>query len=72
MTFEVLGNFIASNGFPIAACIALAWYVYVSNEKSNKRIDDLTERVLTALNSNTEALTRLTDQLQRGQKNGDT
>lgn len=65
MTFDILNQLLSNNAFPIVACIALAWYVYVSNDKNNKRIDDLTERVLNALNNNTAALTRLSEKLEK-------
>lgn len=68
MTWELFSSFLSNNGFPIVACIALAWYVYHSTEKSNARIDALNEKVMTALNNNTEALTRLTEKLDRDSK----
>ena len=65
MTFDVLTNLLNSTAFPIIACIALAWYVYHTNSENNKRIDVLNEKVMQALNNNTEALTRLTEQLKK-------
>lgn len=69
MTFEILNQLLSNNAFPIVACIALAWYVYRSNTENNKRIDDLTERVLNALNNNTAALTRLSERLEKKEGN---
>lgn len=65
MSWDILNNLLSNNAFPIVACIALAWYVYHTNTEANKRIDALNERVMTALNNNTEALTRLTEKLDR-------
>lgn len=63
MTWDIINTLLSSTAFPILACIALGWYVYHTNEKNNERIDALNEKVMAALNNNTEALTRLTEKL---------
>lgn len=65
MSWDVLSNLLNSTAFPILACIALGWYVYHTNTENNKRIDALNEKVMQALNNNTEALTRLTEKLEK-------
>lgn len=65
MTWEIFTQLLSNNVFPIVACVALGWYVYHTNGESNKRIDALNEKVMEALNNNTAALTRLTEKLEK-------
>ena len=51
---------VSSLGFPIAACIAMAWYVKYITDKHDKEIDKVTN----ALNNNTLALQKLCDKLE--------
>lgn len=67
MTWDILNNLLSSTAFPILACIALAWYVYHTNEQNTQRIDALNEKIMTAINNNTEALTRLSEKLDKEQ-----
>lgn len=60
-----------NNGwFPIVACGAMAWYIKYNNDKHSKERSMLNdqhkeemEKVTTAINNNTIALTRLCDKL---------
>jgi hypothetical protein len=61
-----VGQLISTYGFPIVACIAMAWFVKYTTDNNNKRIDNLNEQhanemkdVTTAINNNTIALTKL-------------
>lgn len=65
-------NLITTVGFPIVACVAMAWYVKDSNEKHRNEIRQLNDhhreemdRVTTALNNNTIAIQKLCDKLER-------
>ena len=60
-------------GFPIAVCIAAAWYINHTNDLHREDIKNLTEQysremteITTALNNNTVALTKLADKLDGG------
>lgn len=64
MSWDILNNLLSSTAFPIVACIALAWYIYHTNTEANKRIDALNEKVMTALQNNTAALTKLAEKLE--------
>lgn len=55
-------------GFPVAACVAMAWYVKYITDENNKRLDELNHEhkeevssLSTALQNNTLALQKLTD-----------
>lgn len=55
-------------GFPIAACIAMAWYVKYITDSNNARMDKLNEdhkeelkQVSSALENNTRAIQHLSD-----------
>lgn len=64
-------------GFPIAACIAMAWYVKYITDKNREDINKLHDQhreemkqVTEALNNNTLALQQLTDNLEGIIENG--
>ena len=57
---------IGSLGFPIAACIAVFWYLMKESENHKAEVTKLSE----ALQNNTLALTKLCDELKKGAKNG--
>ena len=61
---------ISSLGFPIVACIALAWYVKYTTDQNNKEVAEMRKehkdeisKVTEALNNNTLALQQLVDHL---------
>lgn len=61
---------IQSVGFPVAACIAMGLYVKDVTNKNDERIDKLNDthnkaldKITTALNNNTIALTKLSERL---------
>lgn len=55
---------IGSLGFPIAACIAVFWYLMKESENHKAEVNKLSE----ALHNNTLALTKLCDELEKGEK----
>lgn len=70
MEISSITQLITSMGFPIAMCIAMAWYVKDTNEKHREEVRQLNDQhnqemqqVTTALNNNTLALQRLCDKL---------
>ena len=50
---------IGSLGFPIVACVGLAWYFVKQQQQNNATISKLSE----ALNNNTIALTKLSERI---------
>ena len=72
---EIVSTF----GFPIAACLGMAWYVKYITDESRKEVKELNEthsnemmafkdEIKEALNNNTMALNRLCDNLiKRGE-----
>lgn len=61
-------------GFPIAACVAMGWYVKYITDSNNERLDQLNkdhkeemEKVTAALQNNTLALQHLTDLIAYGE-----
>ena len=61
---------IGSYGFPIAACVVMAWFVYDTTQKHRQEVENLNNQhkeemteVTKALNNNTLALQRLCDKL---------
>lgn len=63
---------ISSFGFPIVACLGMAWYVKYTTDQNNKEVynmrqehRDEIEKVTDALNNNTLALQKLVDKLDR-------
>lgn len=55
---EIL-NMIANNGFPIVMCLILMWYIKDNGEKHKEEVDGF----VTAIQNNTNAITRLMDKL---------
>lgn len=61
---------ISTLGFPIAACIAMGWFVKYQTDNNNKTMSDLRNEqaeqnntMLKAINNNTKALQELIDKL---------
>ena len=52
---------VGSLGFPIAACIAVFWYLMKESENHKAEVNKLSE----ALQNNTLALTKLCDELEK-------
>lgn len=59
MTQDVL-NAISQVGFPIVLTLILLWYIYDSNNKHKDEMDKMS----TALNNNTIALTKLITKIE--------
>ena len=66
MSVSDIGALISSYGFPIVACIAMAWFCYQQisaqkeqNEKHEAEVTKMTE----AVNNNTLALQRLCEKM---------
>lgn len=62
---------ISTVGFPIAACVAMGFYVKYQMDHYEKQIDEIIKEhkeemkeVTTAINNNTVALTKLCDKLE--------
>lgn len=53
---------ISSVGFPITMALILLWYIYDNNNKHKEEMDKMS----TALNNNTIAITKLLDRLGGG------
>lgn len=63
-----IAQLITSLGFPIVACLGLAWYVKYQTDNNNKEVKEMRQehqdeinKVTEALNNNTIALQRLCD-----------
>lgn len=56
MALETFGQFMASYGFPIAACIAMAWYVKYITDKHSVELSEVNEKHKSEMSSVTEAL----------------
>lgn len=72
MDFNTIISAIGSVGFPIVACIAIAWFFNKVNENYRQDIKELTashkeeaQSMRDALNNNTLALQKLLDKLER-------
>lgn len=66
MDMAPLSQAIGSLGFPICACVAMAYYIYKSNATHLKQIDDLNTKhyqemraMVDAVNNNTAAIQQL-------------
>lgn len=64
MDITAVTTIISNVGFPIAACIAMFWYVNKQTDVHKQEIDKLTE----SLNNNTKALNKLVDALGGGEE----
>lgn len=58
---------VGSLGFPIAACIAVFWYLMKESENHKEEVNKLSE----ALQNNTIALTKLCDELGKERSNNE-
>lgn len=70
MDFSAIVTIISSVGFPIVACIGLAWYVKYQTDSNNREVSEMRRehkeeiaKVTDALNNNTLALQKLCDRL---------
>lgn len=66
-----VATLISSFGFPIVACLGLAWYVKYQTDNNNKEVKEMRQehqdeiaKVTEALNNNTIALQRLCDKFE--------
>ena len=60
-----ISTIITSVGFPIAMCLALFWYMIKQNEQHQTESTQMKE----AINKLEVAIIKLTDKLDRGDKN---
>ena len=65
-------NIITTVGFPIAACIAIAWFYHQTNTHYREDIKEMTamhkdemDRMTEAINNNTLVIQKLVDHLDR-------
>lgn len=65
MDVSGLIQIVGSLGFPIAACIAVFWYLMKESENHKEEVNKLSE----ALQNNTIAITKLCDELEKGDRN---
>ena len=65
MDVSGLIQIVGSLGFPIAACIAVFWYLMKESENHKEEVNKLSE----AVQNNTIALTKLCDKLEKGDRN---
>lgn len=72
MSWDAIMNLISSGLFPIAACVALAWFFNKTNENYRGDIKDLQKRhdseinkLTEAVNNNTMVMQRLVDRLSK-------
>ena len=61
MDVSAIVQVVGSLGFPIAACIAVFWYLMKESENHKAEVNKLSE----ALQNNTIALTKLCDELEK-------
>ena len=73
MDANAVVTLIGSVGFPIVACIGMAWYVKYQMDANNKEVGEIraeyNEQIKTvteALNNNTLAIQRLVDKIEKG------
>lgn len=70
-------NLLSSFGFPVVACIALAWYCKDISDKNREDVKELNKQhieemlvfkdeIKEALNNNTMAINRLCDNILKG------
>lgn len=64
MDVSALIQIVGSLGFPIAASVAVFWYLMRESENHKQEVGKLSE----ALGNNTIALTKLCDELRKGDK----
>ena len=71
-----VAQLITSLGFPIVACLGLAWYVKYQTDNNAKEVKEMRQehqdeinKVTEALNNNTIALQRLCDKFDNVAKN---
>ena len=72
MDFATIISGISSLGFPIVACIAIAWYFNKVNENYRNDIKELNnqnreqlEKLTDAISNNTVVITRLVEKLDK-------
>lgn len=70
MDVNTITTLIGSFGFPIVACFGMAWYVKYQMDENNKQLKEIRDehkaemnKVTTALNNNTLAITKLCERL---------
>lgn len=67
---------IQSVGFPILACVGMAWFVYFMYNKNNEQISKMNEQhrvefkeLQTAIDNNTIVMTKLIDTFKNREEN---
>lgn len=70
MDITTITTLIGSFGFPIVACLVMAWYVKYQMDENNKQLSEIRNehksemnKVTTALNNNTIAINTLCERL---------
>lgn len=77
MDFASVLQAITTTGFPIVACIGIAWFFNKVNENYRQDIKDLSlqhkeemQAMTEAVTNNTMALQKLIDKIESGEDNG--
>lgn len=72
MDTNAIITLITSVGFPIVACMAMAWYVKYTTDQNNAEVKSMRQehqeemaKVTEALNNNTLAIQKLVDKLEK-------
>ena len=66
MSVSDIGALISSYGFPIVACVAIAWFCYKqisAQEEQNEKHEAEVTKMTEAVNNNTLALQRLCEKM---------
>lgn len=63
MEINMITEFISTVGFPIAACVLMAWYFSKQDEKHDKEVGELRK----AIDNNTLIITKLYERLTHGE-----
>lgn len=72
MDYSGIAQIITSVGFPIVACLGMAWYVKYQADKNNEEVKEMRKehqeeinKVTEALNNNTLAIQKLVDRVDK-------
>ena len=71
MDVNAITTLIGSFGFPIVACIGMAWYVKYQTDQNKKEVENMrkehkeeVQKMTEAINNNTIAMQKLVDKIE--------
>ena len=71
MDVNAITTLIGSFGFPIVACIGMAWYVKYQTDQNKKEVENMrrehkeeVQKMTEAINNNTVAMQKLVDKIE--------